>query len=438
MAPRTRSRQGSAVKRKSRRISALKSRAKNPKAAARARPKLEMAAQSAHSSTQDLVSTCVESKLEHCMASSCATPAQQSCSKTRLQAQGNAGSAGSGSTKKVRGLTRGVKYAKKLQSGENSHAEIQLEAGRIVGENSQEFVTKLGIVVRNNAPLQVKKWGQIPKESKAKLWDVAQVELKLIDNEVNRIYVMEQMQRQYRNWRSELYRKHYLKYNTDEERLQNIPPYRSEADWQYLVTYFGSDEYKAISERNKKNRAKQDIVHIAGSKSFARMRYENQNKETGAKPSQMEMWQKTHQRKDGSWANQQSSDVWLQMKQYSTQTCEQKTPLTEDEILVRVLGVEKSRYLRRRGVSAEPSNTVVARETEEAIQSYRRVADEARKETEDVKRKLEDMEGTINSRIQAEVQKQMSAFFKRLEMQGTGVQFPLSQPLQLEPSSPSQ
>lgn len=40
-------------------------------------------------------------------------------------------------------------------------------------------------------------------------------------------------------------------------------------DWKYLVEYFGSPEFKVVSERNRKNREKQITKHACGTRSFA-------------------------------------------------------------------------------------------------------------------------------------------------------------------------
>jgi hypothetical protein len=50
----------------------------------------------------------------------------------------------------------------------------------------------------------------------------------------------------YRNWR---WRKHrdYLKFDTDEQRLQNCPDDIKEEHWKILVEYFSSEEFKVTS-----------------------------------------------------------------------------------------------------------------------------------------------------------------------------------------------
>lgn len=54
---------------------------------------------------------------------------------------------------------------------------------------------------------------------------------------------MDHLKKMYREWRHRLHR-YYLRFNSDEERLNKVPENVTDNDWRYLVEYFGSEEFK--------------------------------------------------------------------------------------------------------------------------------------------------------------------------------------------------
>ncbi|KAL2904453.1 Bifunctional protein GlmU [Bienertia sinuspersici] len=58
---------------------------------------------------------------------------------------------------------------------------------------------------------------------------------------------------------------------TDEDRLieDNMPRFVNKNDWEWLVKYFGYEEFQKKSQRNIKNRSCLDAGHTTRSKSFA-------------------------------------------------------------------------------------------------------------------------------------------------------------------------
>lgn len=60
---------------------------------------------------------------------------------------------------------------------------------------------------------------------------------------------MGSLNKKYRNYRARLKADYYDIESTDEERLkeENRPPNVDKDDWEWLVEYFGSDEFKVIT-----------------------------------------------------------------------------------------------------------------------------------------------------------------------------------------------
>ncbi|KAM3222484.1 hypothetical protein P3L10_021754 [Capsicum annuum] len=98
----------------------------------------------------------------------------------------------------------------------------------------------------------------------------------------------------------------YSRYSNDKDILS----YRLEDveldDWKHLVEHFGSDKFKVVSERNKRNREKQIAKHCCGSRSFAEVEESTRNPLTGEKDTPDKIWEIQHTRK-----NVNGERVWL-------------------------------------------------------------------------------------------------------------------------------
>lgn len=169
--------------------------------------------------------------------------------------------------KRTRGRTRGIKLFNR-RPGDKLIIQFNAE-GQPIGENARSFSTLCGIVVRSpgNAPLQVKKWAEIPEQAKEKMWSHIQVngneyfsilvilmcslfstsqEFALVDEERKK-WVMQSLGKKYRDYRKALKDRYYSPWNTDGERLQHPPPDVSVDDWVWLVRHWGSPEMQVCN-----------------------------------------------------------------------------------------------------------------------------------------------------------------------------------------------
>lgn len=78
--------------------------------------------------------------------------------------------------KSRRGPTQGLHIEKRIRkSGAKLVVDIPENVGRPVGLNASAFVSKVGLVVRSQAPLAVKKWADIPDSLKTSMFTELQV-----------------------------------------------------------------------------------------------------------------------------------------------------------------------------------------------------------------------------------------------------------------------
>uniref|UniRef100_A0A2N9H407 Uncharacterized protein n=1 Tax=Fagus sylvatica TaxID=28930 RepID=A0A2N9H407_FAGSY len=100
----------------------------------------------------------------------------------------------------------------------------------------------------------------------------------------------------------------------------NVPPGIGKDDWNYLVDWWTSKDYKEMCRINKKNRGENDIVHTSGSKSF-----------------------------------QQRNEEEMALRSLTTQVNEGSLQMSEDQMFVEVFGPEHHGRVRGYGAGVTPT-----------------------------------------------------------------------------------
>ncbi|RWR85176.1 bromodomain-containing protein 4-like protein isoform X3 [Cinnamomum micranthum f. kanehirae] len=241
--------------------------------------------------------------------------------------------------KRTRGSTRGIKLFNR-RPGDKLIVQFNTE-GQPIGENARSFSTLCGIVVRapGNAPLQVTKWADVSEQAKEKMWRHIQ-ETAVVDEERKK-WVLQSLGKKYRDYRKDMKDKYYSSWNTDEERLQHRPPDVSSEDWAWLVRYWGNPEVQAVAAKNKANRSRQTVKHTGGTKSFARYRDEEaRNRADGSIPSRVDLFIRTHTRKDGTPVDEKSAEIISKFRELNA-TQGGSSSSIGDDIYTQVMGVER-------------------------------------------------------------------------------------------------
>ncbi|GFQ02752.1 phosphoglucan phosphatase dsp4 amyloplastic [Phtheirospermum japonicum] len=208
--------------------------------------------------------------------------------------------------KKGRGITKGISVRKKIKKTQNRKLDITIHPrrNRIVGENAAEFKIEASAILKQHAPMQYARWKKIPTDRKKMLWLAIKQKFNLQVNVEIKKVVFEQLNRQYRSLRHKLH-DHYAKNKDDEKIFEQPPDGITVENWQVLIDYFESDEFKItvfgireivqplleallgigvvsqaqreVSDRNKRNRDKLKMAHTCGTKSIAQYCYEEED-----------------------------------------------------------------------------------------------------------------------------------------------------------------
>ncbi|KAL2895291.1 Laminin subunit beta-1 [Bienertia sinuspersici] len=305
----------------------------------------------------------------------------------------------------------------KMRPGEKLKVDFNMN-GQPIGDHRATLAKYCGALVKDplNAPLyEVEQFSQIPQENKDKMWQLVldKFDIGLDDDQEEeerkkkymqrRKFIMESLNKKYRNFRARLKSDYYDTEEMDEDRLkkENMPNFVDKKDWEWLVNtlvrrisviiimYFSLHIFPDFhlpqkkSQRNIKNRSCLDAGHTAGSKSFAQ-KAEDMYKRDKVMPGLLDVYEETHLTSDKLPVTQMASDALNEMKRLLEQRKAGEISLTDEEIYAKIKpkGKRNSRD-RRTGVS--PSITSLFGGFSEC-EKLRKEADKAMNEAAEAKK----------------------------------------------------
>ncbi|XP_059665308.1 uncharacterized protein LOC132311423 isoform X2 [Cornus florida] len=136
----------------------------------------------------------------------------------------------------------------------------------------------------------------MPKRLKEDIWNI--VKGKHDVGIMSKQWTLSSIRTKWRGYKCELKSEYYSVRDTNAERLANPPPDVEKEHWEFLVRHWGMPMAK-VSEKNKERRGKQIMLHITGTKSFACVFAEIEEKE-GIQLSRVDLFIRTHINKDGN------------------------------------------------------------------------------------------------------------------------------------------
>ncbi|KAL2904255.1 Autonomous transposable element EN-1 mosaic protein [Bienertia sinuspersici] len=212
----------------------------------------------------------------------------------------------------------------KMRPGEKLNVDFNMN-GQHIGDHIATLANYCGALVKDplNAPLyEVEQFSQIPQDNKDKMLQLVldKFDIGLDDDQEEeerkkkymqrRKFIMESLNKKYRNFRARLKSNYYDTEETDEDRLkeENMPYFVDKKDWEWLVKYFSSEEFQKKSQRNIKNCSCLDAGHTARSKSFAQ-KAEDMYKRDKVMPGLLYVYEETHLTSDKLPVTQMASDA---------------------------------------------------------------------------------------------------------------------------------
>ncbi|GJV67347.1 Myb domain protein 62 [Tanacetum coccineum] len=239
-----------------------------------------------------------------------------------------------GSTSHVtRKETRALGETRKIQLNKGSLVfEVDESFGRIIGKNSQGFITKGGCVMRKYAKLDGTTWKKQPDLLKTDIISKT-TENSDFDFKCTRMRsaMSSQLGYQHRNHQYKLHL-HYKEYETMEEAMTHPPKGIEVSDWVLLCERFASEDFQKISEKNKKNRSKNLVPPTVGTRSLARR--VDESRREGKEVSEIEQYKMAHySKKLKGMINEEADTIWNDLQaEEATSSC------TSAEICLKKLG----------------------------------------------------------------------------------------------------
>lgn len=231
------------------------------------------------------------------------------------------------------------------------------EYSQPVGKSAIKLTQFLGTIARNghNFPIDIPEWRNMPASKKEEAWKV--VLGKFDVPEEGKDWTMKNLNRKWKDWKHELKKKFY---KPEVSQIECYDTMRVSSDqWRNLVAYWSSEAYLKCSAANVKNSSKAKTKHCSGSKSFARVAHEEQER-TGAPVDRADVWVKTHTRKDGKPVDDTSATVMKKINEIKSKQSKQKNPnqsfAARNDILAQVMGEDRHDQIRGLGMGPTPVN----------------------------------------------------------------------------------
>ncbi|XP_016439148.2 uncharacterized protein LOC107765063 isoform X1 [Nicotiana tabacum] len=141
--------------------------------------------------------------------------------------------------------------------------------------------------------------------------------------------------------------------------IKNTPEGISMDQWALYVNYRSKEKTKALCWRKQRIRQQQILPHTSGAMSLARRRA--LMKKHGKEVDRGKVWTETHERKDGSYVNDQAREIGERIKKIRRQRPETLAKISPNDALGVVFSPEHPGRVRGLGMGAVP--TVVFKQT---------------------------------------------------------------------------
>ncbi|RYR10738.1 hypothetical protein Ahy_B05g079216 [Arachis hypogaea] len=165
--------------------------------------------------------------------------------------------------------------------------------------------------------------------------------------------LLKQMGRSWKDTGGRLYDSHYKPTRTLEHNLEKRPQGIPRELWKWFIDYRNDPATKAKCKQNALNRKKQLYMHTGGSKSLARTREEESEKQ-GRRVGKGEVWILKHKRPNGSYIHEKARRIGKKISEIE-QLDESTRILSENDSLAQALGKEHPGRVRGIGHGPTPS-----------------------------------------------------------------------------------
>ncbi|XP_077249193.1 uncharacterized protein LOC143888640 [Tasmannia lanceolata] len=258
----------------------------------------------------------------------------------------------SSKTKKKRGPTK-LDYLYKMEG----RFTVTLNAYKqVVGKNAGKCGKFLGIIAKTGTllPIDVFSWKNMPESNKEDAWSALLEKFDVPKD--GKDWAMIQLNEKWKDHKYQLRRK-YFNETSDEVIFPPQPNKIVESQYIKLWEHWKSDEFKAQRTKNTLNRNQSWTPHTGGSKAFAVITEEMEEK-TKKSYGRDELWIMTRTHSDGTFVENSRDAIAKIRELQETQPMEssQCNLGSKDDILSKALGPDKHGRVRCLGPGSTPSS----------------------------------------------------------------------------------
>ncbi|XP_043710208.1 uncharacterized protein LOC122659125 [Telopea speciosissima] len=315
-------------------------------------------------------------------------------------------SSSSSSTSRKRGRTRGLSINSRTGSNKK---DLELDKHDIVvGANAAEASTYSGLLARMPTllPLNYPDWRKVPNHHKEDAWKKIEEKFN-VSKDAQRVIFM-RMSHSWRDFKAALKKETEIKYPNFYNAPRPTDPVDTPADqWAYLIGKWTSENWQYDTYFND-GRENQQVSHTTGRKSFAQVAHEMRLEHPdGADPTRVQVFKKTHQRRDGSYINQATRDIIDKFEEKLEELPPEmrETSVVQNDLFVEAFGVDPPGRVRGAGLGVKPSTLgLTQRNIEERREKEERQREFAmmKEEIADLKRVVADLSQILRGRSSSE------------------------------------
>ncbi|KAJ4951585.1 hypothetical protein NE237_028417 [Protea cynaroides] len=259
--------------------------------------------------------------------------------------------------RRKRGCTRAIRTNNR--SGADQILTVNVNhLGQVFGPHRTELSTYLGTLARNptRIPLNFDDWRKVPINYKEQAWNSVLEKFNFDGNGKRQILKM--LGHTWRDYKWDLRKRTIERFPNLKDAPRPISPIEIPEDqWKSLIDRWTSHEWMAKAQKNKQCREKQNLPHTAGRTSFPQVSYLMSNEMLdGREPSRLELFKKTHKRKDGSCEVQAAMEVIEKLEEKLDEQPPQlrDNKSVQDDIFVQVMGPESRNHVCGTGRGVSP------------------------------------------------------------------------------------
>nr|XP_025679024.1 uncharacterized protein LOC112778979 [Arachis hypogaea] len=204
-------------------------------------------------------------------------------------------------------------------------------------------------------PICEKSWKTMNKAFKEHAFDQVKRAFHYEDDGRGRIKwgIVQRIERSWRNARNHLFHKVYDKELTFEENLKRKPSGIKANHWKWFIEYRLKEDTQEKCRQNAINRSKQLYTHTGGSKTMARKRHKEEQRQ-GRPIGRGEICTMSHKKKNGSYMNEDARVVGEAIEHIESQDPSSKE-FSQNDSLAQVLGKEHPGRVRGLGFGPCPT-----------------------------------------------------------------------------------